>query len=580
MDEILKKVEELKKLTPVYQQIMENSKELDVNKVKTLKLKEKIDNNKIHYIDRAMNKSLYEKRVNAENSIHESLLHYVKKLHKEFESQRKALLDEINKEIKKIETKYAKDVETKNTKKIESLQKEKAVYEKIAQNTKKDIDNILNEINSGNIVNATKLSDIKSEYQANKDKISKIEKELTDIKNIDVKDIDVKDIADEKYEDLKNFRARIGNMKEADLEKFESDEFLTKYEKQEDKEEKDNNQKDLNNSNEQEKPNGEQSKNEENNEITPPNTNEQEKPKDEQSKNEENNEITPPNTSEQEKPKDEQNKSEDNKEIRTIADLYDEKGKKFIGTAGRLKFVMDVSNKKLKVNDNDEKIDRKTKRELKKDSFLAIKSYFYKDKNIKNIDYTVLAALNRENKNLAMDYLNVIRGGGIKGFGTAEESLARLKDSVQFKYQFKKGLKTFFDIKDKKIAREAKRLGLAELEGISEKGLLDTIKDKVSKTKMFKAKEQPKLITSGENKTRAQLDKEKTIARIREDRTNGSRILQELEVNEDVKKKLDSVSKKYNETENEITNEIGKDVKRIVAEDNKKSEPKGTEIGD
>ena len=285
---------------------------------------------------------------------------------------------------------------------------------------------------------------------------------------------------------------------------------------------------------------------------------------------------------------DKNNDKEKNEEPRTVNELYDTKGN-YIGTAPKVKFVMNVPEKKLNVNDiNINRLSKKDEKELKNDSFLAIKSYFYKDKNIKNIDFTLLSTLNKLDKNLAMDYLNVIRGGGISGYGTAVESLDRLQNAVQFKYQFKRGIGTLFKTKDKRIARAANRLGLAEIEGISEKGFLDIIKDKFPKSKRFKANEKIKAIPSGEAKTIAQLDKEKTIEGIKEDRANGSRVVpkekditfkKDMQVDETTKKNIRNVSRKYSEVEKDTTSKIGEDVKNIVAEANAqgKQEP---EVGE
>ena len=187
---------------------------------------------------------------------------------------------------------------------------------------------------------------------------------------------------------------------------------------------------------------------------------------------------------------------------------------------------------------------------------------------VKYIDYGLLKALDDKDRNLALEYLNVIRGGGEK---SSSESAEILKNAIDIKYKFNNDLNTFLSFRKKMIARKAVELGIAEIEGINDKSLAKRIKERMSKAKnikLFGTKEKVKEIASGDVKTIAQQDKEKTIEKIKEDRANGSRIMQNVKVDDSVKENLNTVSKKYSETENEITNEIGKDVRKIVAENN------------
>ena len=557
MDRILEELKKMESLSSTYSTLKENIVELMDNKKKTLKLKENVKNMKILSNDRRIKKNLYLKRESLESELGHSLMHYCTELSKNFKQQKQKVENEIDKECEKIKGQYIKDMKTKNAKEIEALNKENAAYKKILDNLKKDIDNILNEINSGNVANAGKLKDKQSEYNANKTKINDIDKKIKVMKNVT---IDEKSI--DGYTRLLKLKDKVSKMKVSDLEKFNAKNFLNEDDKDNKKDEEPRTMADLYDEN--------------GNYIgTAP------KGKEDNNKGNDGNKG---------KGKDDNknNDKEKNEEPRTVNELYDTKGN-YIGTAPKVKFVMNVPEKKLNVNDiNINRLSKKDEKELKNDSFLAIKSYFYKDKNIKNIDFTLLSTLNKLDKNLAMDYLNVIRGGGISGYGTAVESLDRLQNAVQFKYQFKRGIGTLFKTKDKRIARAANRLGLAEIEGISEKGFLDIIKDKFPKSKRFKANEKIKAIPSGEAKTIAQLDKEKTIEGIKEDRANGSRVVpkekditfkKDMQVDETTKKNIRNVSRKYSEVEKDTTSKIGEDVKNIVAEANAqgKQEP---EVGE
>ena len=557
MDRILEELKKMESLSSTYSTLKKNIVELMDNKKKTLKLKENVKNMKILSNDRRIKKNLYLKRESLESELGHSLMHYCTELSKNFKQQKQKVENEIDKECEKIKGQYIKDMKTKNAKEIEALNKENAAYKKILDNLKKDIDNILNEINSGNVANAGKLKDKQSEYNANKTKINDIDKKIKVMKNVT---IDEKSI--DGYTRLLKLKDKVSKMKVSDLEKFSAKNFLNEDDKDNKKDEEPRTMADLYDEN--------------GNYIgTAP------KGKEDNNKGNDGNKGKG-------KDDDKNNDKEKNEEPRTVNELYDTKGN-YIGTAPKVKFVMNVPEKKLNVNDiNINRLSKKDEKELKNDSFLAIKSYFYKDKNIKNIDFTLLSTLNKLDKNLAMDYLNVIRGGGISGYGTAVESLDRLQNAVQFKYQFKRGIGTLFKTKDKRIARAANRLGLAEIEGISEKGFLDIIKDKFPKSKRFKANEKIKAIPSGEAKTIAQLDKEKTIEGIKEDRANGSRVVpkekditfkKDMQVDETTKKNIRNVSRKYSEVEKDTTSKIGEDVKNIVAEANAqgKQEP---EVGE
>ena len=607
MDRILEELKKMESLSSTYSTLKKNIVELMDNKKKTLKLKENVKNMKILSNDRRIKKNLYLKRESLESELGHSLMHYCTELSKNFKQQKQKVENEIDKECEKIKGQYIKDMKTKNAKEIEALNKENAAYKKILDNLKKDIDNILNEINSGNVANAGKLKDKQSEYNANKTKINDIDKKIKVMKNVT---IDEKSI--DGYTRLLKLKDKVSKMKVSDLEKFSAKNFLNEDDKNNKKDEEPRTMADLYDENGNyigTAPKGKEDNNKGNdgNKGKGKDDNKNnDKEKDEEPRTmadlydengnyigtapkgkEDNNKGNDGNKSKG-KDDDKNNDKEKNEEPRTVNELYDTKGN-YIGTAPKVKFVMNVPEKKLNVNDiNINRLSKKDEKELKNDSFLAIKSYFYKDKNIKNIDFTLLSTLNKLDKNLAMDYLNVIRGGGISGYGTAVESLDRLQNAVQFKYQFKRGIGTLFKTKDKRIARAANRLGLAEIEGISEKGFLDIIKDKFPKSKRFKANEKIKAIPSGEAKTIAQLDKEKTIEGIKEDRANGSRVVpkekditfkKDMQVDETTKKNIRNVSRKYSEVEKDTTSKIGEDVKNIVAEANAqgKQEP---EVGE
>ena len=186
---------------------------------------------------------------------------------------------------------------------------------------------------------------------------------------------------------------------------------------------------------------------------------------------------------------------------------------------GKNKIILSVTENVIEVNGNRKifyKNAAKNKKELLKDSHLAIKSYFINDKKaMKNIDYALLSTLRNINDKLAFEYLNVIRGGGITG--TVENSLKILNNTTEIMYKFDKESGIFSDLKPKKLARSAFKLGIAGLEGINAKGFFETMISKIKSTNLLNGHKQVKKLNSGE-KTRAQNEKQKTIDLINQDR--------------------------------------------------------------
>lgn len=558
MEKIL---EEIKKLEEFSERVNKNKeREVIINKHdEDLKmLYEKMQLKMIGSSDREMVKKEYEEKKSKLDKIHEVKKKVDSEIQSDFDNQKKQVTEQIDKEISKyLKTKQEKEnAEKARDEKIKQLEKQKSAYMKIALNSKKDIDNILKKLNNGENVNSARLTDARQEYEANAKKNVEVKHQIEDIKKQQFKSIEENK---DEFSDLMYLRARIVGMKIDDVEKIAEDDFLKKYDKE--KQEKNENKA--------------EEKKEDNNKKTKEKTENKDKKLEEKAENKENKDKKT-----EEKVENKENNGKKPEEKVENNDKKTEKSKKMY----RKNLIsLDVSNNKININENQSlyyKQEEKNKKQLKLDSDLSIKSYFLNDKKkMKNIDYALLSILNKSNKALALEYLNVIRGGGIGRCGTAEESLAKIKSVVDFEYKFDKGTGIFTDLKAKRIARYAHKLGLAELDGISEKGFFDEMKDKFKNSKLFKTIEKPKKLTSGDEKTIAQLDKEKTIARIKEDRTTGANSRQtvfkdDIQANQTTKNNINNVSKKYEQTEKDATNEIGEDVKRIVTEANRKATPR------
>lgn len=250
----------------------------------------------------------------------------------------------------------------------------------------------------------------------------------------------------------------------------------------------------------------------------------------------------------------------------------------------KTQIVLNVDKNEIKINETDEfryRKETKNKKELIQD--LAINSYFINDKKAKrNIDYALLSILRKiddKNDTLVMAYLDVISGGKLLGKGI-EESVKLLNQFVDVQYKFDKNIGILNNLRAKRVARNAKALGIASLEGISEKGFFDNVKgifSKLKNVKLLKGIEEVKALESGE-KTNAQKDKNKTKQLINEDRENFKKKSNEkeestskefqtrYEADDKVKQDMDDIIKRYQEEEKKAEETRIKDVERIKAE--------------
>ena len=551
MDKILDELKKMEEINIDFKKSAENERIMKSKEKKIAKMYENAQLKMIGIEEREQALKEYEEKKNRLEKINELKKVGDKEIEEKFENKKKAIIEEIDKRLEKYEKIEQEKEKMKEAKKerdeeVLKLESQKNAYSKIAQNSKKDIANILEKLNNGERVSMDRLTDAQNEYNANVSKVIGIENQ---IKELNDKEFEISEDIEknpEKISDLQYLKSRIVGIKISELDKIKEDPFVEKYGKEETKDENDKS--------------GENSGKDSNDEKDKPGENSEKGSNDEKDKSGENS----GKDSNDEKDKSGENSGKDSNDEN---DKLGGKTPKYKDT-----IVLDTYNNKLVVNGVRKdylEVFRKDGKKLKEDRDLAIGSLFAGNKKmVKYIDYGLLKALDDKDRNLALEYLNVIRGGGEK---SSSESAEILKNAIDIKYKFNNDLNTFFSFRKKKIARKAVELGIAEIEGINDKSLAKRIIERMSKAKnikLFGTKEKVKEIASGDEKTIAQQDKEKTIEKIKEDRANGSRIMQNVKVDDSVKENLNTVSKKYSETENEVTNEIGKDVRKIVAENN------------
>lgn len=529
----------MEKILEELKNMQEFSKRVNKNLEREVKIKERQDEVKTLYenmqlkligsADREVAEKKYNEKKDELDKILEAKKTVDNDIKSDFDEQKKKIVNQIDKEVSGyVKTKQDREnAEKARDEEVKKLEKEKLAYIRIALNSKKDIDNILDKLNNGENVSTSRLADARNEYKANARRALEVKNQMEDIKNRQFKSIEENE---EVFSDLVYLRTRITNLKINEIEKISGDDFLTKYDSK---------------SKEQEKE---------------PETKVKENVHNENVEKKSNKKL-------EEKSKDkEQNDKKENK-----SETKQRKVENIVNTQRKNVIVLDVSNNKIKVNEKSlyYKQEEKNKKQLKLNSHLAIKNYFLNDKKkMKNIDYALLSILTKCSETLPLEYLNVIRGGGISGCGTPEESLAKIKSVVELKYKFDKGAGILSDFRIKKIARAAHQLGLAELEGISEKSFFDKVKDKFSNTSLFNVRKKPRELTSGKNNA-------ENVKTEKENKSDIKQVMKEYKVGKEVVNKTNEISREYNE------NEKIDSIKQIVKEVNKnaKNKENNEEIG-
>lgn len=227
------------------------------------------------------------------------------------------------------------------------------------------------------------------------------------------------------------------------------------------------------------------------------------------------------------------------------------------GKKEKSSIVFDIGNKKIQINGIDKKYNKKEIIQKINERY-AINSMFVDDKKAKrNVDYLLVAALekidhdkNDKDGTLVKAYLNIIRDGKTTG-DKAQENIQKINEAVEITYKADKELGILASLKEKRLARYAKKMGIASLDGISEKSLFETISEKAKQT-IAKIKQKP--LTFKKQEQPIALDSAK------QEPTNEFK--KQYDTTEEIKQNINNVSKGYaeksietTEVENETENE-------------------------
>ena len=557
MEKIL---EELSNMEKIAERIKKNQeRELKIKEVKKAKekLHERVNLTMFGTKDREVAQEQYDTLESQYNEILEAKKVVDDEIRTDFDKQKQKIIDQIDKRTSDIvKTKQDREnAEKARDAEIKRLEGIKKVYAKIAENSKKDIDNILEKLSENVFSDTSRLSQARSEYKANKEHIISTEKKIEELQSQQFESIEENR---EMFTDLAYLKKRVLGMNIEDAYKIKSDSFIEKYGKPE-----------------QAKEETKEPENKESEDKKP----EDKKPEDKK-----------PEDKKPEDKKPEDKKPEDKKPENNEPTTKDGLGKNVkIGE----NITVKPSKHSIKVG-NDITLTYRNRKDRNNDKkrltdYYQINKYFG---NKKNIDFSLLSTLDGINKGVAIHYLNILSGGAMLGDNRKDESLEKLNKALNIEYNFDKTLGLFRDLKMKRIAREAHKLGFAELSGIKEKSLFERIKDRTaSRKKALNKKEQPKALTSGKAKdkatpkvelTKAQNDKEKVLGLIEKDRETAknvypSYVRKNVSVDEATKRKIDEVSKKYSAEEKAAEAQRQSDVNDIMKKDTNNKPHKLTE---
>lgn len=231
MDKILEELKEMEKINEKVERGLEYERQIKAKEENVKRLYENLQLKMIGSIDRENAQNEYDSN--------KANLEKLKELKKCFDEEVKSDFEEkkqkINNEIELYEKNKQMNEKTNIARKerdeeVKTLESQKNAYSKIAENSKKDIDNIMAQLNNGENVSMARLTDARNEYNANTKKVKEIDSQ---IENLSAKQFKLIDFNEEELSDLSYLKIRLSSLKLEDIDKLKNDLFVIKYDKDE-----------------------------------------------------------------------------------------------------------------------------------------------------------------------------------------------------------------------------------------------------------------------------------------------------------------------------------------------------------
>ena len=248
MDKILEELKKMEKINEKVERGLEYESQIKAKEENVKRLYENLQLKMIGSIDREKAQNEYDSSKANLEKLEELKKGFDEEVKSDFEEKKQKITEKINNEIELYEKN--KQMNEKNNiarkerdEKVKTLEAQKNAYSKVAENSKKDIDNVIAQLNNGENVSIARLTDARNEYNANTKKVKEIDSQ---IENLNAKQFELIDFNEEELSDLSYLKIRLSSLKLEDIDKLKNDLFVIKYDKDRNKDEDVNKNKDEN----------------------------------------------------------------------------------------------------------------------------------------------------------------------------------------------------------------------------------------------------------------------------------------------------------------------------------------------
>ena len=235
MDKILEELKEMEKINEKVERGLEYERQIKAKEENVKRLYENLQLKMIGSIDRENAQNEYDSNKTNLEKLKELKKGFDEEVKSDFEEKKQKITEKINNEIELYEknkqmNEKANIARKERDEEVKILEAQKNAYSKIAENSKKDIDNIMAQLNNGENVSMTRLKDARNEYNANSKKVKEIDSQ---IENLSAKQFKLIDFNEEELSDLSYLKIRLSSLKLEDIDKLKNDLFVIKYDKDE-----------------------------------------------------------------------------------------------------------------------------------------------------------------------------------------------------------------------------------------------------------------------------------------------------------------------------------------------------------
>ena len=241
MDKILEELKKMEKINEKVERGLEYESQIKAKEENVKRLYENLQLKMIGSIDREKAQNEYDSNKANLEKLKELKKGFDEEVKSDFEEKKQKITEKINNEIELYEKNNIARKE--RDEKVKTLEAQKNAYSKIAENSKKDIDNVIAQLNNGENVSIARLTDARNEYNANTKKVKEIDSQ---IENLNAKQFELIDFNEEELSDLSYLKIRLSSLKLEDIDKLKNDLFVIKYDKDRNKDEDVNKNKDEN----------------------------------------------------------------------------------------------------------------------------------------------------------------------------------------------------------------------------------------------------------------------------------------------------------------------------------------------